>query len=428
MKLLIKGGRVIDPAQGIDKPLDVLIEKGRIASLIQPASRVRPAMDKVKTIDATGCIVAPGLIDMHVHFREPGFEHKETIESGCAAAAAGGFTSVCCMANTNPVNDNQAITLMIIAQAQKANGVRVYPIAAATVGQNGEAATEIGELKTAGAVALSDDGNEIRNSQVARLVLEYASMFDMPVILHCEDMYLSQGGQVNEGFVSTELGLPGIPNAAEESMVARNLILAEMTGAPIHIAHVSTAGSVDLIRWAKARDVRVTAEATPHHLTLTEKAVRGYNTQCKMSPPLRSEQDRIAVLTGLADGTIDAVATDHAPHDDRLKIVEFDKAANGVIGLETALGLMLRLVRQGQLDLPTLIQRMSTAPARIMGLPGGSLAVDQPADVVVFDPEQEWTVDAMCLRSRSHNTPFDGWSLPGVIKATIVNGRIVHSG
>jgi len=314
----------------------------------------------------------------------------------------------------------------MLAQAAGVNSVRVYPICAVTMGQQGESLTEIGDLKRAGAVAISDDGNEIMNSQIVRLALEYAQMFDLPVVFHCEDKWLSDGGVMSEGFVSTELGLPGIPGVAEDVMVARNLILAEYCGAHAHIAHVSTAGSVDLIRWAKDRGIKVTAEVTPHHLTLTEEAVRGYNTQCKMMPPLRSEEDRMAVLTGLAEGTIDAVATDHAPHDDRLKVIEFDKAANGIIGLETALGLMLRLIHQGHLDYMTAIDRMSTSPAKAFGLPGGTLAPGQAADVTVFNPDKEWTVNAMRLRSKSHNTPFHGWTLPGVVNATVVGGRIVY--
>lgn len=420
MNILIKNGRVIDPANKVDGKLDVLVSSGKIAKIGKPGSL--PA-NGAKVIDASGKLVVPGLIDMHVHLREPGFEYKETIETGTAAARAGGFTSVCCMPNTSPVNDNRSVTEFIISQAAKA-AARVYPIGAITKGSRGEELAEMGELHDAGCVAVSDDGKPVMNAAVMRRALEYSRIFGMLVISHCEDALLSDKGVMNEGAVSTELGLRGIPRAAEDVMTARDIALAELTGARLHIAHVSTEGSVRLVRDAKARKVRVTAETCPHYFSLTEDAVRGYNTMAKMNPPLRTAGDVAAIKEGLRDGTIDAIATDHAPHALDEKSGEFDYAPFGVVGLETALGLTFKLVEEGVLSLSGAIGKLSANPASILGMDKGTLTEGSDADIAVIDPDAEWTVDASQFKSKSKNTPFQGWKLKGRAVRTIVGGIV----
>jgi dihydroorotase len=377
-------------------------------------------------LDATGKIVCPGFIDIHVHLREPGYEYKETVATGTRAAAAGGFTAVCCMANTHPVNDNRSITDYIRSKAAVEGVVRVYPIGAVTRGLSGEELAELAELAEAGCVAFSDDGKCVMNAALYRRAMEYTLPFGAPVISHAEDHHLSRGASMHEGVVSTELGVTGAPAAAEDIMVARDILLAELTGAHVHIAHLSTAGAVRLVRDAKARGVRVTAEVTPHHLLLTEDAVRTFDANAKMNPPLRSKHDTEVLLEALVDGTIDCIATDHAPHAGSEKEGEFDRAAFGIVGLETAVGLILdRLVKPGALPLATLIARLSRDPARLLGLPGGHLAPGAPADVTILDPAAEWTVDPARFQSRSRNTPFDGWSVTGRPWKTIVGGGIV---
>jgi len=421
--LLLRGGRVIDPSRGTDGVADLLVLDGRIEAV---GHHIAPPPD-TEVRELGGKVVAPGLIDLHVHFREPGQEDLETIATGAAAAAAGGFTAVCAMPNTDPVTDNQAAVGFIVRQAIRAAKARVYPIAAITLGQKGQQLAEFGELVGAGAVAVSDDGHPLVSSHIMRTALEYARTFGIPVADHCEDPTLSAGGSMHEGLVSTRLGLKGIPAAAEEIMVARDILLSELTGGHIHLCHMSTRGSVDLIRRAKQKGLRVTAEATPHHFTLTHERVEGYDTHAKMNPPLREEADRDAIRQALVDGTIDVIATDHAPHHYDAKEREFDEAPNGIIGLETALSLGLReLVEPGLLTLSDLLARMSTIPARTFHLPGGSLAVGAPADVVVFDPDARWTAGPGDFRSRSRNTPFLGASLVGRVELTLVDGREVY--
>ena len=422
MRLLIRQGRVVDPANGVDGVQDVLVADGKIE---QVGPRL-PAPEGAVTIDATGKIVCPGLIDMHVHLREPGFEYKETVASGTRSAAAGGFTTVCCMANTFPVNDNRAVTDYILAKARVEGVVRVHPIGAVTRGLKGAELAELAELAEAGCVAFSDDGKCVMNAGLYRHAMEYVLPFGTPVISHAEDATLAGAWAMNEGVVSTELGLPGLPAAAEDVMVARDILLAELTGAPVHIAHLSTAGAVRLVREAKARGIRVTAEVTPHHLVLTEEAVRSWDPNTKMAPPLRTKRDTEILVEALADGTIDCVATDHAPHSLAEKEGEFDRAANGIVGLETAVAVLLdRLVRPGLLSLATLVSRMSRDPARLLGLPGGSLGPGVPADITILDLDRELTVDPARFHSRSRNTPFAGWTLRGGPVTTIVGGRVV---
>ena len=426
MRILIKGGRVIDPGR-VNGPADVLIENGKIVAVGQkldpPAGKADPS---TTIIDARGKLVLPGLVDLHVHLREPGFEYKDTIQTGTAAAVAGGFTSVCCMPNTSPVNDNQSITEFILEQARLAGNAHVFPVGAITKGSEGKELAEIGELRHAGCVAISDDGQPVMNSLIMRRAMEYALAFDLPVIDHCEDLHLSEGGCMNEGLVSTQLGLPGIPSAAEDVMVARNLALAELTTARLHLAHLSTAGSVRMVRAAKSRGIRVTAEVCPHHFSLTEEAVRGFNTHAKMNPPLRTWQDVQAIKEGLRDGTIDVIATDHAPHAVQDKQQQFAAAPNGIVGLETALPLTLALVEEGFLSLEAAVAKLTTEPARAFGLSKGSLAPGADADIVVVDPEAQWEVDPARFRSKSRNTPFAGWKVKGRVITTIVAGRVVH--
>lgn len=415
----IVNGRIIDPANKIDRIGDLVIKDGLIADAAQTVAADLPV------IDAAGCWVVPGLIDMHVHLREPGEEYKEDIVSGALAAASGGFTAVACMPNTKPVNDNATVTAMIMARAAEA-AVRIYPVGAISLGSEGHQLAEFGEMKAAGIVAVTDDGRPVRDSQLMRRALEYASDFGLPVISHSEEASLSTG-VMNEGPVSTQLGLKGIPTAAEAIMVYREIALAEFTGARVHIAHVSTAMSIDLIRAAKARGVRVTAETAPHYFTLTDEAVIGYDTNTKMNPPLRSAADRAAIRAALADGTLDAIATDHAPHSILEKELEFDAAANGIIGLETALPLGLALVRDGLLDAGQLVRLMSTNPATILGVTGGNLNLGAPADITLIDPHQEFVYAADQIVSKSRNTPFLGWSMQGRAVLTMMGGIIRHS-
>ncbi len=423
--ILLRGGRVIDPGR-FNGLADVLIENGKIVA-VGPNLKIPAGKSGAgpTVVEATGKLVLPGFIDLHVHFREPGFEYKETIQTGTAAAAAGGFTSVCCMPNTNPVNDNQAVTEFILDQARATGSAHVFPVGAITKGSEGKELAEIGELRRSGCVAISDDGRPVMNSLVMRRAMEYALAFDLPVVDHCEDLHLSEGGCMNEGIVSTELGLPGIPAAAEDVQVARNVALAELTGARLHLAHVSTAGSVRMVREAKARGIRVTAEACPHHFSLTEEAVRGFDSHAKMNPPLRTKQDVQAIREGLRDGTIDVIATDHAPHAIQEKEQEFAAAPFGVVGLETALPLTLALVEEGVLSLERAIAALTTEPARVVGLKKGTLAPGADADVVVVDPEAQWVVEPARFRSKGRNTPFAGWKVKGQVALTILNGTIV---
>jgi dihydroorotase len=421
MSLLIRNGHVIDPAGSVDGVHDVLLKGDRI----ERVGKNLAVPPDTTVLDATGKIVCPGFIDIHVHLREPGQEYKETVATGTRAAAAGGFTAVCAMANTHPVNDNRSVTDYVRAKADTEGVVRVYPIGAVTRNLAGEELAELAELAEAGCVAFSDDGKCVMNAALYRRAMEYTLPFGAPVISHAEDHHLSKGAAMNEGAVSTELGIPGAPAAAEDVMVARDILLAELTGAHVHIAHLSTAGAVRLVRDAKARGVRVTAEVTPHHLLLTEEAVRTYDANAKMNPPLRTKRDTEALLEGLVDGTIDCIATDHAPHAVSEKEGEFDRAAFGIVGLETAVGLLMdRLVKPGALPLTTLIARLSRDPARLLRLPGGSLAAGAPADLTLLDPEAQWTIDPARLVSKSRNTPFGGWTVTGKPWKTIVGGRV----
>jgi len=426
VNLLIRNGRLIDPAHRRDEITDVLIENGKISRIGKTLKSDGPKSE-TQIIDGTDKWVLPGFVDIHVHLREPGFEYKETIKTGTEASAAGGFTSICCMPNTNPVNDNQAVTRMIREKARREGLVHVFPIGAITKGSKGEELSEIGDLVEAGCVAITDDGKPVMNSAVMRRAMEYSLAFDLPVIDHCEDEHLMNGGVMNEGVVSMELGLQGIPAAAEEVMVARNLILAELTGARLHLAHVSTAGSVRLVREAKSRGARVSAETCPHYFILTEEAVRGYNTCAKMNPPLRTVQDRDAIRQGLKDGTLDVIATDHAPHAEDEKNREFDLAPFGIVGLETALPLTLRLVEEGVLSLEDAVAKLTVNPARVMRLNKGHLGIGADADLCLVDPEATWTVDPRRLRSKSNNTPFAGWRVKGLVAITIVDGRVAYS-
>ena len=421
-RLLLKGGRVIDPAQGVDAILDVLIADDTVAE-VGPRLSSRGA----QVLEAKGLVVCPGFIDIHTHLREPGQEHKETIATGGRAAAAGGFSAVCAMPNTSPVNDNEGITRLIAERARNEAPVRVYPIGAITRGSQGEELSEFGDLREAGCVAVSDDGRPVADARMMRRALEYAKAFDLVVIDHCEDPSLSEKTCMNEGAVSTRLGLSGEPWAGEALMVERDVLLAELTQGRLHIAHISTAASVDAVKRGKARGVRVTAEVTPHHLFLTDEAVRetGYDTSTKMKPPLRSEADRQAAVAGLQNGIIDCIATDHAPHHVDDKKVEYDHAANGVVGLETAVALCLdRLVGKGLVDLPQLVDLLSTNPARVLDLPGGTLAPGSPGDVTVLDLGRKRQVDPSRFQSKGRNTPFGGWILKGWPVATVVGGKL----
>ncbi|RNC69026.1 MAG: dihydroorotase [Desulfuromonadales bacterium] len=421
MNLLIKGGRVIDPSQGIDETLDLLVENGKVKEFGKGISAPAGA----ETIDAAGMIVTPGLIDMHVHLRDPGLEYKEDIVTGTRAAAVGGFTSVACMPNTKPVNDNKAVTSYIITKARNEGIVNVFPVGSITQGSKGEALAEMGDLKEAGCVAVSDDGRPVTSSELMRRALEYAKGMGIMVISHAEDLSLVGEGVMNEGIVSTELGLKGIPWAAEDAATARDVYLAELTNSPLHIAHVSTKGALRIIRNAKARGVKVTCETAPHYFSLTDDAVRGYNTNAKMNPPLRTADDVAAVKAALADGTIDAIATDHAPHHLDEKDVEFNVALNGIIGLETSLPLSLKLVEEGVLTLPALVEKLACNPAKILGIDRGALKPGSVADITVIDPNAAWTVEAEKLASKSKNSPFIGLEMKGAAVYTIVGGKMV---
>ena len=420
-RILIQGGRVIDPSQDLDGTLDVLIEDGAIAKIDG-----RIDTKEAEVIDAAGLIVAPGLIDIHVHLREPGQEYKETVRTGTLAAAAGGFTGVACMANTEPVNDTRSVTEHILLEARRHGFARVHPIGAISKGLKGEELAEIGEMIRAGAVAVSDDGRPVMNAELMRRALLYAQHFDVAVIQHAEDLNLTGKGVMHEGEWSTRLGLPGIPGSAEDVMIARDIILTEDTGGRYHVAHLSTARALDMVRRARAQGLRVTCEVAPHHLILTDEEVAksGFSTNTKMKPPLRSERDRDALVNGLADGTVDCIASDHAPHHPDEKDVEFNLAPFGILGLETTLALCLdRLVHPGIIGLKRLVELLSTGPARVLGLPGGTLKPGSAADVTLFHPDEEVTIRAAAFRSKSRNTPFDGWKLRGRPAGTILGGR-----
>jgi dihydroorotase len=425
MRLLIKNGYVIDPTQGINTGKNLLVEDGRIAGLSGHGDGVP---DGAEVFDATGLVIAPGFIDMHVHLREPGHEYKETIASGVAAAVAGGFTTVCAMPNTSPVNDNAAVTRFMIEQAERAGLATVFPIGAITKNSDGTELAEMGEMKDAGIVAVSDDGRPLPSAGMMRRAMEYARGFDLPVIDHCEDKSLARGGVMHEGHWSLVLGLRGMPAAAEEIDAERNCLLAGMTGARLHLAHVSTRGAIEAVRRAKEKGLPVTCEVAPHHWTLTDTAVQDYDTNTKMSPPLRSREHLEAIIEGLRDGTIDAIATDHAPHHADEKALEFDQAPFGIVGLETALGLaMEHLVGPGIISLERLVELCATNPARILNLEDrGTLREGAPADLTIIDPQFTWTFDAARSKSKSRNTPFDGHEFRGGVIATIVGGRIVY--
>lgn len=421
-RLLIKNGRVVDPSQKLDQVADVLIVDGKIEK-IRP--ELTPPGDGTEVIDAKGLIVTPGWVDMHTHLREPGGSHKETIKTGTEAAAAGGFTTIACMANTNPVNDNSFITSYLYQKLKAESLINVHCIGAITKGLLGEELAEFGLMREAGAVGVSDDGMTVMNSYLMRKALDYSKRFDLPVIVHAEDCNLKGKGVMNEGFNSARFGLRGIPRASEDLIVARDLVLAELTGARLHVAHVSTRGSVALIREAKRRGMRVTAEVTPHHLTLTDEAVGNYDTNTKVAPPLREPQDVEAVCEGLADGTLDALATDHAPHSVEEKQVEYDLAAFGMVGLETAFPLYHRLVLDKKVSLERVIEAMTIRPAEILGVARGTLKLGAVGDVTIFDPGFSYRIDKTTFRSKSQNTPFHGWEVKGKVCYTVVGGRVV---
>ncbi|MEO2166531.1 MAG: dihydroorotase [bacterium] len=424
--LLIAGGEVVDPEGRRMMKADVLLEDGIIRQ-IEPGLRERGAGgEDAELINATGRLVAPGLVDMHVHLREPGYEYRETIESGALAAVTGGVTSVACMANTRPVNDCPSVTRFILDRAERAGLARVLPVGALSVGMKGKQLAEFAGMVEEGIVAVSDDGLPVHDAELMRRALECARLFDIPVLDHAEDPTLVAGGCMHEGAVSLRLGLQGIPAAAEDVMVARDIALAELTGAHLHICHMSSGRAVEIVRAAKASGILVTAEVSPHHLELTDEAVVPYRTDAKMAPPLRGAEDREALRAGLIDGTLDAIATDHAPHHRDEKDVEFSIAQNGVVGLETLLPLTLRLVEEGVLDLPTAIARVTSEPARILHLPYGRMAVGAPADIAIIDPELEWTVTRTELKSKGKNTPFKDWKMRGRALVTIVAGTLVH--
>jgi dihydroorotase len=428
VKILINNGHVVDPSQDIDGVCDVVVENGKIASIEQKSKSAKAQNKKpqdCQVIDATGLLVLPGLVDMHVHLREPGYEYKETIRTGTEAAVAGGITAVCCMPNTRPVNDNASVTEYIIRKAMNEGFCTVFPIGAITKGQKGEELSEFVLMHDAGCVAFSDDGRPVMDSLMMRRALEYSKILNVPIISHCEDLSLSSGGVMNEGLLSVTLGLKGIPAQAEEIMTARDIALAELTGGRLHIAHVSTAGSVGIIRAAKKRGTAdITAETCPHYFSITEDAVSGYNTNAKVNPPLRSKEDMEAIKTGLNDNTIDVIATDHAPHHQDEKLGEFDLAPSGISGFETSIGLSMKLVDEGVLTLNQLIEKMALNPSRILGIRKGTLMQGADADLIILDAHTEYTVAAAMFRSKGKNTPFDGWKLTARPVATIAKGRI----
>ncbi len=419
-RLLIRGGRVVDPGQGIDRVDDVLVENGTVAA-------IGGGHAAEETIDATGLIVCPGLVDMHVHLREPGREEDETIATGARAAIAGGFTSIACIPNTEPPIDTQANVEFIHQKAARADACNVFVVACVSRNREGKELAEIGQLVEAGAVAFSDDGSPVADAELMRLAFEYCRMFDKPILAHEEVLELSRGGVMNEGLVSLVLGLPGMPAAAEDVMIGRDIALAEVTGGRLHVMHVSTAGGVTLVRAAKARGARVTAEACPHHFTLTDESLRGFDSNFKMSPPLRTVADVEAIIAGLVDGTIDCIATDHATHALEKKMLELDRAPFGILGLETAVGLAVtRLIVPGRIGWPRLVEAMSTLPARILGIERGTLRPGAVADITLIDPERTWQVDVETFQSKSVNSPFHGWTLQGRAVATIVGGRVKY--
>jgi dihydroorotase len=425
--LCLRGGRVLDPARGIDRAQDLWIDNGKVAGWGEDAPAALRSRKDVEVIDVRGAVVCPGLVDIHVHLREPGQEDKETVETGTRAAVRGGFTAVACMPNTDPPLDERPRIEYVIRRAEEAGLARVMPIAAVTKGQQGEQLTEIEDLVSAGAVAISDDGRPVRNAEIMRRALELTRDLGIPVIQHAEDPDLKGIGVMHEGWVSTRIGLKGIPDVAESVMVARDALLSELTGGRVHVAHVSAARSVEIIRKAKARGIRMTGETAPHYLVLTDEAVAGYSTNTKMNPPLRSTRDRDALIEGIVDGTIDCLATDHAPHTEIDKDGDFDSAPFGIVGLETALGIYLSaLVDAGHLTLPELIARMTVKPYGVLGRSGGTLAPGADADVTVFDPSKRWTVRASEFASKGRNTPFEGWELPGRVLLTVVAGRAVY--
>jgi len=425
MKTLIKGGRLIDPANGRDGLFDLVIDKRKVLAVEEQGKLSEKDRNGAEIIDATGLIVAPGFIDMHVHFREPGFEYKETIETGCQSAAAGGFTSVATMPNTDPVNDNRSVTEFILRKAREKGIVNVFPIGAISKGLKGEQLSEMGDLKDAGVVAFSDDGRPVMNSELMRRAFEYSKMFGLPCIQHSEMLDLAEGGCMNEGVVSTELGLRGMPTEAEDIMVYRDIALLQKTGGRLHVAHISSGNAVDLVRMAKAKGLPVTCEVAPHHFALTEQAVKNYDTNAKMSPPLRVESDLEAIKEGLRDDTIDIIATDHAPHDVVDKQVEFNRACFGIVGLETALPLTLRLVEEKIFSLSKMVEKLSSRPSEIFNLNRGALGVGDIADIVIFDPNAEVVIDVSKFKSRSKNSPFNGWKVKGKVMRTLVAGKTV---
>ncbi len=421
MKLLIKGGRLLDPSQGTDAQLDILVEDGKVSRIGENLQA-----DGAEVVSADGKLVVPGLLDVHVHLRDPGYEYKEDIVSGTRAAAAGGFTSIACMPNTNPFNDNKSVTWYIRSRAKEEGFANVFPLGSITKCLKGETLVEMGDLKQAGCVGFTDDGRPVANGEVMRRAMEYANGFDMPILSHSEDLSIVGDGVMNEGFVATELGLKGIPWVGEAAAIARDVMLAEFTGARLHICHISTRQSLEVVRAAKARGVKVTCEVTPHHFTLTEDAVRGYDTNTKVNPPLRTADDVAAMCEGLADGTIDAIATDHAPHHIDEKNVEYKIALNGLVGLESALPLTLSLVEDDIISLARAIELLTCGPARALGIPRGTLEVGSVADVTIIDPDLEWTLEAAKLHSKSKNTPFDGWQMKGAAVRTFLGGKTVY--
>jgi dihydroorotase len=425
VNILITNGHIVDPSQEIDGIGDILIEEDRIKEIVLRPRTLNAISSSFEIIDATNLYVLPGLVDMHCHLREPGFSHKETIRTGTLAALKGGFTTLCCMPNTNPVNDNETVTEFILRKAYAEGACYVYPIGAITKGQKGEELAEMGNMHSAGCVAFSDDGRPVMNSLIMRRALEYSKAFNMPVISHPEDINLSEGGVMNEGIESNRLGLKGIPDEAEEIMIARDIMLAGLTGGRLHIAHVSTRRGVELIRRAKEEGLNVSAETCPHYFSLTEAAVSDYNTDAKVNPPLRTEEDINAIIEGLRDGTIDVIATDHAPHHRDEKLQEFDKAPSGISGLETALSLSLKLVHDGRLSLKELIKKLSFNPAKIVGIPKGTLRPGTKADILIVDIKREFRVEAERFLSLGKNTPFDRWLLKGMAIMTICKG-VIH--